>query len=129
MKTLPAVISTWPFGLPAVNRAGEILARGGDLLDAVEGGINVTELDPTADSVGLGGAPNADGIVELDAAIMDGRTHRAGGVCSMRGIATPISVARRVMEKTWHNLIAGDAAKRFSLANGFKEKNLLTDNA
>lgn len=126
---LPAVIATWPFGLPAVRRAGEILAHGGDLLDAVEQGIHTAELDPKVRSVGLGGLPNADGVVELDAAIMDGRTHRAGAVAALRDIATPISVARCVMEKTWHVMLAGEAAKRFALAQGFCEENLLTDKA
>jgi isoaspartyl peptidase/L-asparaginase-like protein (Ntn-hydrolase superfamily) len=122
----PIAVATWKSGLAVVKRAGEILKRRGKLLDAIEQGCNVAELDPEDMSVGFGGLPNEDGVVELDAAIMDGRTHAAGSVMALRGIKTPISVARRVMEKTKHVYLAGDGALQFALREGFLQETLLT---
>ena len=124
--TRPAAVATWEFGLTAVEAAGEMLARGGTALDAVESGINAVELDPTVTSVGYGGLPNAQGTVELDAAIMDGATLGAGSVAALRGIRRPISVARRVMERTPHVMLAGDNALKFALAQGFPRQELVT---
>ncbi len=115
----PLIISTWPFGKPANERALEIFREGGTALDAVEKGINLTEADITNPSVGLGGIPNANGIVQLDACIMDGPTHKAGSVAALEGIAHPISVARRVMEKTKHVMLVGEGARAFALQEGF----------
>jgi isoaspartyl peptidase/L-asparaginase-like protein (Ntn-hydrolase superfamily) len=123
---LPAVISTWPFGKKANDVAQGILAKGGDILDAVERGINVIEADPQVTTVGYGGFPNREGVVELDAAIMSGPGHRAGSVAALQGIMHPVSVARKVMEKTSHVMLVGEGALRFALTNGFKEVNLLT---
>jgi isoaspartyl peptidase/L-asparaginase-like protein (Ntn-hydrolase superfamily) len=95
-------------------------------LDAVEKGINLTEDDPAVSSVGYGGLPNAEGVVELDASIMDGTRHRAGAVCALRGIRNPISVARQVMEKTRHTTLAGEGALHFALKQGFQPEQLLT---
>ena len=103
----PVFLSTWARGKPANERAAEVFKSGGSLLDAVEKGINVPESDPNVTSVGYGGIPNAEGVVELDAAIMDGTRHRAGSVCSLHMIKNPISVARLVMEKTRHTTLAG----------------------
>jgi isoaspartyl peptidase/L-asparaginase-like protein (Ntn-hydrolase superfamily) len=122
----PIAVATWEFGLPAVEAAGEVLAAGGAALDAVEAGINVVELDPSVQSVGYGGLPNADGVVELDAAIMEGGARRAGAVAALRGIRRPVSVARRVMEKTPHLMLAGSGALEFARAEGFPEEELLT---
>ena len=119
-------LSTWEAGRSANERAAEILQAGGSLLDAVEKGVNVPENDPAVISVGYGGLPNAEGIVELDAAIMDGTRHRAGAVCSLPSIKTPISVARLVMEKTRHTTLAGEGAFRFALKMGFRPQQLLT---
>ena len=119
-------LSTWAHGQPANERAAEVFQAGGTLLDAVEKGINVPESDPNVTSVGLGGIPNAEGVVELDAAIMDGARHRAGSVCSLRMIENPISVARLVMEKTRHTTLAGEGAFRFALKMGFEPRTLLT---
>ncbi|MEJ2008001.1 MAG: isoaspartyl peptidase/L-asparaginase [Acidobacteriota bacterium] len=94
----PVFLSTWKHGKPANDRAAEVFSKGGSLLDAVEKGINVPEEDPKVSSVGYGGLPNAEGVVELDAGIMDGTRHRAGAVCGLRGVKTPISVARLVLE-------------------------------
>lgn len=116
----PLIISTWPFGKPANDRAWEILQSGGSALDAVEQGIRVTETGENNRSVGLQGQPNAAGFVQLDACIMDGATHRAGSVAGLEGIVHPISVARRVMEKTPHVMLVGRGARRFALAEGFE---------
>ena len=95
--TGPVFLATWPHGKPAVDRAAEIFRGGGSLMDAVEKGINVPEDDPKVTSVGYGGLPNEEGVVELDAAIMDGTLHRAGAVCALHSIKNPISVARQVI--------------------------------
>lgn len=99
------------------------------MLDAVEAAANVVELDPEDNSVGYGGLPNEEGIVELDASIMAGPTHRCGAVASLRNIKRACSVARLVMERTNHCMLVGDGARRFALAHGFKEEDLLTDKA
>jgi N4-(beta-N-acetylglucosaminyl)-L-asparaginase len=122
----PVFLSTWAHGKPANERAAEVFKAGGILLEAIEKGINVPENDPKITSVGYGGLPNADGVVELDAAIMDGTRHRAGSVCSLHSIKNPISVARLVMEKTRHTTLAGEGAFRFALKMGFKPEQLLT---
>lgn len=122
----PVFLATWVHGKPAVDRAAEVFKSGGSLLDAVEKGINVPESDPNVTSVGYGGLPNAEGVVELDAAIMDGTRHRAGSVCNLHNIKNPISVARQVLEKTRHTTLAGDGAFRFALQMGFKPEQLLT---
>lgn len=122
----PVFISTWEWGKPATERAAQVLASGGSLLDAVEKGINKIELDPDVMTVGYGGLPNAEGEVELDAGIMDGTTRRAGAVFNLHKIATPISVARLVMENTRHTQLAGEGALRFAIEMGFKPEQLLT---
>src|SRR5208337_3206509 len=122
----PVFLSTWAHGKPANERAAEVFKSGGSLLDAIEKGINVPESDPNVTSVGYGGTPNAEGVVELDAAIMDGTRHRAGSVCSLHMIKNPISVARLVMEKTRHTTLAGEGAFRFALKMGFEPQTLLT---
>ena len=125
-ETGPAFLATWAHGKPAVDRAAEVFRSGGSLLDAVERGINVPESDPSVTSVGYGGLPNAEGVVELDAAIMDGTKHRAGAVCSLRSIKNPISVARLVLDRTRHTTLAGEGAFRFALKMGFHPEQLLT---
>lgn len=116
----PLVISTWPFGKPANDAALRVLVQGGSPLNAVEQGIRVTESDPTLHSVGLGGRPNAAGVVQLDACIMDGPGHRAGSVAALEGIRHPISAARLVMEKTQHVMLAGEGARMFCLEHGLE---------
>src|ERR1035437_1786653 len=122
----PVFLSTWVWGKAANERAAEVFKSGGSLLDAIEKGINIPENDPNVMSVGYGGLPNAEGVVELDAAIMDGTHHRAGAVCNLHMIKNPISVARLVMEKTRHTTLAGDGAFRFALKMGFEPQTLLT---
>ena len=122
----PVVIATWDYGVSLCAAAQAVFAKGGDLLDALERGVNVVEDDPAVHSVGYNGLPNEDGIVQLDASIMDGRTHRAGAVGALERIKNPISVARKVMEKTEHVLLVGPGANAFAKKLGFKEQELLT---
>lgn len=121
----PIVLSTWDFGLGANVEAWKILSQGGRALDAVEAGAKVPEADPKETSVGYGGLPDRDGIVTLDACIMD-ENGNCGSVAFLQHIVHPISVARLVMEKTPHVMLVGEGALRFALANGFRKKKLLT---
>lgn len=123
---LPLVIATWDYGMELCGAAQKVFAGGGDLLDALEKGVNVVEDDPAVHSVGYNGLPNEDGVVQLDASIMDGRNHRAGAVAAIERIKNPISVARKVMEKTEHVLIVGAGANAFAKKLGFKEQELLS---
>ena len=114
-------------GLRGVARAWEMLGRGDDTLDAIIAGVNIQELDPDDDSVGLGGLPNEDGVVQLDASCMHGPTRRAGSVGCIEDIATPSLVAKAIMDYTDHIMLAGQDARKFALEMGFKPQNLLTD--
>ncbi|MBI5648429.1 MAG: N(4)-(beta-N-acetylglucosaminyl)-L-asparaginase [Ignavibacteriae bacterium] len=116
-------------GLGATAKAMELLRGGADALDAVIAGVNLVEDDPKDETVGLGGLPNEDGIVELDACVMHGPTGRGAGVAALRNIRNPSKVARLVMERTDHVLIVGEGALRFARAHGFAEENLLTDSS
>jgi N4-(beta-N-acetylglucosaminyl)-L-asparaginase len=116
-------------GLKAAGKAFEIVRDGGSPLDACVDGVTLIEDDPDELTVGFGGLPNEEGVVELDAAVMDGRSHRGGGVACLRGIRHPTKVARLVMQQTSRVLLSGEGALRFALANGFREENLLTDRA
>ena len=121
----PAAVSS-ANGLRAVNRAMELMLGGTDTLDAAVEGVKIQELDPDDDSVGYGGLPNEDGVVQLDASCMHGPTRRAGAVAALEGIKTPSEVARLVLKYTDHILLVGEGAKRFALSYGFKEEDLLT---
>ena len=114
-------------GLRATEKAMTIIKAGGDPLDAVIAGVNIVEDDPNDMSVGYGGLPNEDGVVELDASVMYGPNHTAGAVAGLRNIKNPSRVARLVMERTDHVLIVGEGALRFARAHGFKEEDLLTE--
>jgi N4-(beta-N-acetylglucosaminyl)-L-asparaginase len=116
-------------GLRAVERAVALVKQGHDPLDAAVEGVAIVEADPADNSVGFGGLPNEDGVVELDAAVMHGPTHGGGSVASIRNIMHPAAVARLVMKRTRHCLIVGDGALRFARAHGFPEVELLTDEA
>lgn len=114
-------------GLRGVKLAYDRIVAGTDTLDAIIAGVNITELDPDDQSVGLGGLPNADGVVQLDASCMHGPTRRAGAVGCLEDIATPSLVAKAVMDYTDHVMLVGEGARKFALAMGFKAQNLLTD--
>jgi len=124
----PIVISTWNHGLGANKAAWKILEDGGTALDAVEAGVRVTESDANNLSVGLGGLPDRDGKVTLDACIMN-HENECGAVAFLQDIEHPISVARKVMEETPHVMIVGKGAFDFAISKGFKKKNLLTPRA
>jgi N4-(beta-N-acetylglucosaminyl)-L-asparaginase len=121
-------VSTWGGTIKSTEKAFEYLKAGKNSLDAIEAGIRVAEDDPANSSVGYGGLPDEDGIVTLDASIMDWNGN-AGSVAGIEGIKNPISVAKLVMQKTKHVMLVGDGAKKFALENGFKEENLLTESS
>ncbi len=121
----PLALSTWKHGYAANEAAWKVLSQGGRALDAVEEGVKVSEADPQVVNVGYGGLPDASGKVTLDASIMGPNGH-AGAVVFLEHIKHPISVARLVMEKTEHIMLAGEGALAFALENGFKKEELLT---
>ena len=114
-------------GINCCAKAVEVIKGGGDTLDAVIAGVNIVELDPRDSSVGYGGLPNEEGVVELDASCMHGPTRRGGAVGAIRNIKTPSKVAKAVMEQTDHMFLVGDGALKFARAMGFKEVDLLTE--
>jgi N4-(beta-N-acetylglucosaminyl)-L-asparaginase len=125
----PVFVGTWSWGQNACDTAATRLSAGGSLLDAIEAGVVAVELDPEVLTVGYGGMPNSEGVVQLDAMLMIGSTLEAGAVASLEGIATPIAVARKVMERTHHVLMVGPGARAFALEEGFQARDLLTDEA
>lgn len=122
----PAVISTWRHGIEANKAAWKVLAGNGSALDAVETGVRVTEGDPDVRTVGIGGRPDRDGMVTLDACIMD-HNQRCGSVGALQHIVHPVSVARKVKEETPHVMLVGDGAIEFALDQGFEKSDLLTE--
>jgi N4-(beta-N-acetylglucosaminyl)-L-asparaginase len=114
-------------GLEAVRRAYELLEAGSDPVDAAVAGVNLVELDPKDYTVGYGGMPNFDGVVQLDAAVMHGPMAKAGAVAALEGVKTPSKVARLVMKRTDHVLLVGEGARRFATLHGFPHESLLTD--
>jgi N4-(beta-N-acetylglucosaminyl)-L-asparaginase len=126
--TRPVIISS-ANGLNALEKGMDILKTSGDTLEAVVAAVTIVEDDPAVDSVGYGGLPNEEGVVELDASVMHGPTHRAGSVASVQKIKNVSRLAKTVMERTNHVMIVGDGARRFAVAEGFEEMNLLTDHS
>lgn len=125
-STGPVILSTWDHGRPANAMALKTLADGGNILDAVERGVMVIEADDSNGSVGLGGLPDRDGVVTLDACIMHG-DGRAGSVCFVQGVKHPISVARMVLEQTPHVMLVGKGAEQFAREQGITQRdNTLT---
>jgi N4-(beta-N-acetylglucosaminyl)-L-asparaginase len=114
-------------GLRAVEKAYTIVADGGDPIDAVVAGVNIVEDDPNDVTVGYGGIPNEDGVVQLDASVMDGRTMKCGAVGALEGIKNPSKVARLVMQQTNRVFLVGPGELKFARAHGFQEENLLTE--
>ncbi len=116
-------------GNGAVVEAMERIAAGADPVDAIVAGVAHVENDPNDHSVGLGGLPNENGVVQLDSSVMHGPTHKAGAVGALEGIKNPAAVALLVLKHTDHVLLVGQGAKDFALKMGFKEENLLTEEA
>lgn len=116
-------------GIRAVEAAYEMIMNGRDPADAVVRGVGIVEADPEDMSVGYGGLPNEEGVVSLDASVMHGPSHRGGSVGAIEDIMHPAQVALDVLRKTDHCMLVGEGAKRFALAMGHKEQNLLTERA
>ncbi len=120
-------LATWEKpGEMAINEAWAKRQHGGDLRDCIEAGLAACELEPSFLAIGLGSLPNADGELELDASMMDGRDLESGAICSLRGIVPAISVARQVLEQTPHVMLSGDQARRFALAHGHEACQTMT---
>jgi N4-(beta-N-acetylglucosaminyl)-L-asparaginase len=126
---VPPVIISSANGVNALAKGMEVLKGGGDTLDAVVAAVTIVEDDPNDDSVGYGGLPNEEGVVELDASVMHGPTRRAGSVASVEKIKNVARLAKTVMERTNHVMLVGDGARRFAVAQGFEEGNLLTEHS
>ena len=124
----PLILSTWSFAPVGADAAFPLLASGGDALDAAIGAVTVIEDDPTIHSVGVGGLPDAEGRVSLDACVME-NPDRCGAVCNVQRHANPAAIARRVMDTTIHVTLAGDEADSFATREGFVERTLLTPEA
>jgi N4-(beta-N-acetylglucosaminyl)-L-asparaginase len=122
----PLVVSS-ANGIRGVKVAYDQIMAGKDTLDAIIAGVNIEELDPNDQYVGLGGLPNEDGVVQLDASCMHGPTKRAGSVACLEDIATPSLVAKAIMDYTDHVMLVGQDARKFALRMGFKAENLLTE--
>jgi N4-(beta-N-acetylglucosaminyl)-L-asparaginase len=122
----PLIISS-ANGIDHLNDGMAILKSGGDTLDAALAVVTKVEDDPNDDSVGYGGLPNEEGVVELDASVMHGPSRRCGAVASIQKIKNPSLVAKTVMEKTNHVLIVGEGARKFAEDQGFVTMNLLTE--
>ena len=114
-------------GKQGIKVAYDMVAGGTDPLDAIVAGVQIVELNPHDQSVGLAGLPNEDGVVQLDASCMHGPTKRAGAVGCLEDIATAAAVAKAVMDRTDHIMLVGEGAKRFAIEVGFKPQNLLTE--
>ena len=127
-KRGPLIVSTWGFGKPANEVALKVLQGGGSALDAVEQGVRLVETSGNT-SVGLSGKPNAAGVVQLDACIMNGPEHQAGSVAGVEGVVHPISAARLVMEKTPHVMLVGAGAHWFAEQNGLEVRDGQADKA
>ena len=116
-------------GLRTTAKATELVRQGTDTLEAAIAGVNIVEEDPDEMSVGYGGLPNEEGVVELDSCVMHGPTYNAGSVASIRGIKTPSKIAYLVMKRTDHVMLVGQGAQRFARAHGYKPVDLLTEKA
>ena len=121
----PVVIAS-SNGIRGVERALDLLGRGSDTLDAAVEGVKIQELDPEDTSVGYGGLPNEEGVVQLDASCMHGPTKRAGAVGCLEGIKTPSEIARLILKYTNHIMLVGKDAQRFALSYGYQVEDLLT---
>lgn len=123
------MIATWEMATAGVEAGAKILADNGAAGDAVETGIKKVEDEPTYKSVGFGGLPNADGVVEMDAAFMNGDTFQIGGVAGIQKVKNAISVARALSHEKFNSFLVGDGATRFAEEAGFEVANMLTPEA
>lgn len=124
------IVATWERpGEVAIAAAVQAQREGKCLLTCLESGLAFAEDDPELVAIGRGSLPNSDGEIELDASVMEGRNLDCGAVCALRGMLPAITVARMVMEKTPHNMIAGEQARRFAIENGLRPQNLMTAKA
>src|SRR5215813_1810444 len=128
-KPKQPVIITKVTGKPSIDQAWQMLKNGQDTLDAVLHVAKAQEDDPNDQTVGLGGLPNEEGVVELDSCCMHGPTRRAGSVGGVRNIKNVCLVAKAVMLYTGHVMLVGEGAERFAVANGFPRENLLTEHS
>ncbi|HEY6203968.1 MAG TPA: isoaspartyl peptidase/L-asparaginase [Candidatus Limnocylindria bacterium] len=126
MKNITPIVIASGNGAPGLAAGIAVLRKGGSALDAVEACARVIEADPSDTSVGRGGKPNVLGVVELDASLVDGTTHRVGAVGALAGYLHPITVARAVMERLPHVMLVGDGAARFAAEIGAQKATLLT---
>ena len=124
----PIVVSTWNHGMEANAAAWQVLEQKGRAVDAVQQGVMLTEANPNIATVGIGGFPDRDGKVTLDACIMD-EYENCGSVAFLQDIKHPVAVARKVMDDTPHVMLVGEGAKKFALDSGFTEENLLTESS
>lgn len=122
-------IATWRMAHDGVKAANNLLAQEGKVGTAIEKAIQAVENYPFYKSVGYGGLPNAEGILEMDAAFMDGDTFKIGAVAGIVDIANPISVARRLSEEQFNSFLIGNGAREFAIENDFEQKEMLTDRA
>ena len=127
METSSVVVATWDFGLACAREGLRTIEAGGTALDAVVDGAALAEADPDINSVGLGGTPNRDGVVQVDAAVMWGPGQQAGSVAAIEGVLHPTAVARRVMEVSPHVMLVGEGATQFAIKQGFPQVDLLTE--
>ncbi|MCR6515942.1 N(4)-(beta-N-acetylglucosaminyl)-L-asparaginase [Clostridium sp. LY3-2] len=123
------IIATWRMAVEGITKASEMLKNGEDSGDAIEAAIKEVEDFPYYKSVGFGGLPNEEMIVELDAAYMDGNTFDLGAVAAIKDFKNPISIARRLSKEKVNNLLVGEGAEKFASKEGFERKNMLTDRA
>ncbi|QEH32163.1 N(4)-(Beta-N-acetylglucosaminyl)-L-asparaginase precursor [Aquisphaera giovannonii] len=124
-KRRPVVVASG--NVKTAEIAMDLLTKGADPLDAAIAGVAIVEADPNEHSVGLGGTPNEEGVVELDASVMHGPTHGGAGVAGLRNIVHPAAVARCILKRTRHVLMVGDNALKFAREHGFPEQDLLTE--
>lgn len=123
------MIATWRMAKEGLEKGSDILKKGGSAIDALETAIKEVEDFPYYKSVGYGGLPNEEAVVELDAAMMDGTTFDFGAVAALQDIKNPIAVARRLMQETVNNVLVGDGARKYALQEGFAEKVMLSERA